>query len=62
MLGSDFVWCDGVYHRCSTTTSLPDCFTLNGTSCSQSGAHKNCDSEGFTYECTCLFGSWSCPY
>jgi hypothetical protein len=63
VLGSDYVWCDGVYHRCSTPPPpLDDCFTLNGTSCLSNGAHKNCTSEGFTYECTCFFGAWSCPY
>jgi hypothetical protein len=62
VLGSDFVWCDGVYHRCSTQSTLPDCFTLNGTSCSPNGTQTDCSSDGLTNQCTCFRGSWSCPY
>lgn len=41
--------------------SAPSCEALNGTSCSPSGSKRPCILDGFTYECTCHWGSWLCP-
>jgi hypothetical protein len=58
-----FVTCNGVYTYCSNACpTLPDCETLNGTSCSSPSTTYCSTPDPWTYQCQCFRNHWSCPY